>query len=48
MMRTETDSGSNSYKIPIHADFLIAYSTIPGKDWFVLSVLFELSLFVLF
>lgn len=30
--RTETDSGdySMSYKIPIHADFLIAYSTIPG------------------
>lgn len=31
---TETDSGSDSlslaYKIPIHADFLIAYSTIPG------------------
>ena len=30
--RTETDSGgsSMSYKIPTHADFLIAYSTIPG------------------
>lgn len=29
--RTETDSDSSmSYKIPIHADFLIAYSTIPG------------------
>lgn len=27
--RTETD-GQISYKIPIHADFLIAYSTIPG------------------
>lgn len=31
MMRTtETDSGANSFKIPVHADFLIAYSTIPG------------------
>lgn len=32
--RTETDSGdspSMAYKIPVHADFLIAYSTIPGK-----------------
>lgn len=32
--RTETDSGDNqamAYKIPVHADFLIAYSTIPGK-----------------
>lgn len=30
--RTETDSSDNQsgYKIPIHADFLIAYSTIPG------------------
>nr|AGB84766.1 caspase-1 [Artemia sinica] len=27
---TETDSGSFSYKIPSHADFLICYSTIPG------------------
>jgi caspase 7 len=27
---SETDSGSTSYKIPSHADFLIAYSTIPG------------------
>jgi len=30
MTRTETDAGANSYKIPNHADFLIAYSTIPG------------------
>ena len=35
---TETDSnGTISYSIPVHADFLIAYSTIPGKqkkfDW---------------
>lgn len=31
--RTETDSSDNAsmaYKIPVHADFLIAYSTIPG------------------
>jgi len=43
---TETDS-SASYKIPSHADFLIAYSTIPGfyswrnttaGSWFVQSV----------
>ena len=28
---TQTDSvSSHSYKIPLHADFLIAYSTIPG------------------
>ena len=27
---TETDSNALSYKIPAHADFLIAYSTIPG------------------
>ena len=27
---TETDAKSMSYKIPSHADFLIAYSTIPG------------------
>lgn len=30
MKRTETDSGPMSYRIPVHADFLIAYSTIPG------------------
>jgi len=28
--RTEADAGPVSYKIPTHADFLIAYSTIPG------------------
>jgi hypothetical protein len=29
---TETDSNStHSYSIPVHADFLIAYSTIPGE-----------------
>lgn len=31
-LRTEVDGNSSSYKIPIHADFLIAYSTIPGKN----------------
>jgi len=30
MVRTGTDAGSATYKIPNHADFLIAYSTIPG------------------
>lgn len=33
LSRTETDSSDNqtmAYKIPIHADFLIAYSTVPG------------------
>ncbi|VVC43316.1 Hypothetical protein CINCED_3A009040 [Cinara cedri] len=29
-MRTQVDGGGSSFKIPIHADFLIAYSTIPG------------------
>lgn len=30
---TETDSPSAvSYKIPTHADFLIAYSTVPGTN----------------
>ena len=27
---TDSANGSLSYKIPSHADFLIAYSTIPG------------------
>lgn len=27
---TEHDAGATTYKIPTHADFLIAYSTIPG------------------
>jgi caspase-like apoptosis-related cysteine protease len=32
---TETDSPSAvAYKIPTHADFLIAYSTVPGKITF--------------
>jgi len=28
--RTEVDGDKMGYTIPIHADFLIAYSTIPG------------------
>lgn len=33
---TETDSNSSmSYSIPVHADFLIAYSTIPGMTLIV-------------
>ena len=28
---TETDGPSVAYKIPTHADFLIAYSTVPGN-----------------
>ena len=28
---TENDAAVSSYKIPNHADFLIAFSTIPGK-----------------
>jgi caspase 7 len=30
MHYTKTDDNAMSYKIPSHADFLIAYSTIPG------------------
>ncbi|XP_063697621.1 caspase-like [Culicoides brevitarsis] len=53
--RTETDSSSTgglSYKIPNHADFLIAYSTIPGfyswrnttkGSWFMQSLCQELN-----
>lgn len=50
---TETDGESSmSYKIPIHADFLIAYSTIPGfyswrnttkGSWFMQSLCHELD-----
>jgi hypothetical protein len=36
---TETDSPSAvAYKIPTHADFLIAYSTVPGKNDVVKNV----------
>jgi len=32
-LRTQVDSGSShSFKIPVYADILIAYSTIPGKN----------------
>lgn len=51
--RTETDGDSTmSYKIPVHADFLIAYSTIPGYyswrnttkgSWFMQSLCSELN-----
>lgn len=38
--RTETDGNpSHTYRIPQHADFLIAYSTVPGKSH-VLFMLF--------
>ncbi|CAD7078565.1 unnamed protein product [Hermetia illucens] len=50
---TETDGESSmSYKIPIHADFLIAYFTIPGfyswrnttkGSWFIQSFCHELD-----
>lgn len=35
--RSETDSStsSTSYKIPTHADFLMAYSSVEGKVTFV-------------
>lgn len=49
----ETESSSSmSYKIPLHADFLIAYSTIPGYfswrskrngSWFIQSLCAELE-----
>ncbi|PSN35841.1 Caspase-1 [Blattella germanica] len=29
LRRTEVDGGEMAYKIPVHADFLIAYSTVP-------------------
>ncbi|KAI4470526.1 caspase [Holotrichia oblita] len=31
LSRTETDGSPHSYRIPSHADFLIAYSTISGE-----------------
>lgn len=52
-MVTQTDGDSSmSYKIPVHADFLIAYSTIPGfyswrnttrGSWFMQSLCAELA-----
>jgi len=50
--KTETDSSAHTYKIPSHADFLIAYSTIPGfyswrntsnGSWFVQALCKELN-----
>lgn len=50
---TESDSQTLSYKIPTHADFLIAYSTIPGfyswrntasGSWFVQALCHVLQL----
>lgn len=29
--RTQTDSGKAGYKIPTHADFLLAFSTFEGQ-----------------
>uniref|UniRef100_A0A1B0AAY5 Caspase n=1 Tax=Glossina pallidipes TaxID=7398 RepID=A0A1B0AAY5_GLOPL len=57
LQKTETDGdglsiSSMSYKIPIHADFLISYSTIPGfyswrntsnGSWFIQSLVEELN-----
>ncbi|XP_064543859.1 caspase-1 [Drosophila montana] len=50
---TETDGDSStSYKIPIHADFLFSYSTIPGYyswrntengSWFIQALIQELN-----
>lgn len=36
LSRTEHDGHPGSYRIPIHADFLIAYSTIPGRTTILL------------
>ncbi|KAH8393896.1 hypothetical protein KR215_006107, partial [Drosophila sulfurigaster] len=51
--QTQTDSDSQSnYRIPIHADFLVAFSTIPNHctwsdsikgSWFIYSLCQELS-----
>ena len=47
---TETDAPSSvAYKIPTHADFLIAYSTVPGR-FFVICfflILNKLQFFIL-
>ncbi|XP_034489050.1 caspase-like [Drosophila innubila] len=52
-MKVQTDGSSDvSYKIPLHADFLIAYSTLPGfyswrnqkkGSWFIQSLCLELE-----
>ncbi|KAL2725175.1 caspase-1 [Vespula squamosa] len=52
--RTETDSSVSTFRIPNHADFLIAYSTIPGHyswrnttrgSWFIQALCMELREF---
>ncbi|KAG8228019.1 hypothetical protein J437_LFUL003654 [Ladona fulva] len=53
LRRTETDgSPSSQYSIPVHADFLVAYSTIPGYfswrnaskgSWFIQALCQELE-----
>ena len=47
--RTEVDGNNMGYTIPIHADFLIAYSTIPGicKLFFVSSFSLHVNFFPL-
>ncbi|KAG1669181.1 Caspase [Nymphon striatum] len=39
--KDEADAGNQTYKIPIHADFLIAYSTVPGKWNAVMKFFYE-------
>ncbi|GJQ67828.1 putative caspase, interleukin-1 beta converting enzyme (ICE) homologues [Trypoxylus dichotomus] len=50
--RTETDSSPHYYRIPIHADFVIAYSTVSGSlswrsvnrgSWFIEALCSELE-----
>jgi len=52
VQNTQTDAGAQTYKIPVHADFLIAYSTIPGfyswrnttaGSWFVQALCYVLQ-----
>jgi len=47
-LRTQVDSGSSSFKIPVYADFLIAYSTIPGKNILCFIWLFIIIIIILF
>lgn len=53
LSRTETDGIEQCYKIPTHADFLIAYSTVPGfyswrntthGSWFMQALCAELRM----
>uniref|UniRef100_A0A8D8PZ91 Caspase-1 n=2 Tax=Cacopsylla melanoneura TaxID=428564 RepID=A0A8D8PZ91_9HEMI len=52
-LRTQVDGPSDTFRIPSHADFLIAYSTIPGfyswrntqkGSWFIQALCAELQL----